>query len=157
MRFSMPIFLLSYFILHCQPGAGHSLCRRRAELLPLRGGAGDDYAIVYRGIPPGTRLTVARTSDDGLWADITDGQRHHRLDSHRNLVLERSAATTPEPPAAQNRQLAQAGATGDAERLSSALPCRGDSGADRGPGGIAAIASTPAMPSSTPLPRNCIN
>lgn len=39
--------------------------------VPLRGGAGDDYQIVHRGIPPGSRLTVARTSEDGLWADIT--------------------------------------------------------------------------------------
>lgn len=40
------------------------------QRVALRGGAGDDYRIVHRGIAPGTRLTVARTSDDGLWADI---------------------------------------------------------------------------------------
>jgi SH3 domain protein len=39
--------------------------------VPLRGGAGDDYQLVHRGIPPGTRLVVARTSEDGQWADIT--------------------------------------------------------------------------------------
>jgi SH3 domain protein len=39
--------------------------------VPLRGGAGEDYQLVHRGIPPGTRLIVARTSDDGLWAEIT--------------------------------------------------------------------------------------
>jgi SH3 domain protein len=41
------------------------------QSVPLRGGAGDDYQLVHRGIPAGTRLTVARTSDGGLWADIT--------------------------------------------------------------------------------------
>ncbi|MCB1705119.1 MAG: TIGR04211 family SH3 domain-containing protein [Halioglobus sp.] len=41
------------------------------QSVPLRAGAGDDYQVVHRGIPPGARLIVSRTSDDGLWADIT--------------------------------------------------------------------------------------
>ena len=39
--------------------------------VPLRAGAGDDYQIVHRGISPRARLIVSRTSEDGLWADIT--------------------------------------------------------------------------------------
>ncbi len=41
------------------------------QYVPLRSGAGNDYRITHRGIPSGTRLKVARTSSDGLWAEIT--------------------------------------------------------------------------------------
>ena len=41
------------------------------QYIPLRSGAGNDYRIVHRGIPSGTKLTVARTSADGDWAEIT--------------------------------------------------------------------------------------
>lgn len=41
------------------------------QYVPLRSGAGTDYRITHRGLPSGTRLTVARSSDDGLWAEIT--------------------------------------------------------------------------------------
>ena len=41
------------------------------QFVPLRSGAGTDYRITHRGLPSGTRLTVARSSDDGLWAEIT--------------------------------------------------------------------------------------
>jgi SH3 domain protein len=41
------------------------------QYIPLRSGAGSDYRIIHRGIPSGTRLTVARTSSDGEWAEIT--------------------------------------------------------------------------------------
>lgn len=39
--------------------------------VPLRSGAGNEFRIVHRGIPSGTRLTVARTSSDGVWSEIT--------------------------------------------------------------------------------------
>jgi len=41
------------------------------QYVPLRSGGGTDYRITHRGLPSGTRLTVARSSDDGLWAEIT--------------------------------------------------------------------------------------
>ena len=41
------------------------------QFIPLRSGAGGEYRIIHRGIPSGTRLTVARTSADGEWAEIT--------------------------------------------------------------------------------------
>jgi SH3 domain protein len=41
------------------------------QYVPLRSGAGTDYRITHRGLPSGTRLTVARSSGDGLWAEIT--------------------------------------------------------------------------------------
>ena len=41
------------------------------QYIPLRTGAGNQYRIVHRGLPSGTRLRVARLSDDGEWAEIT--------------------------------------------------------------------------------------
>ncbi len=41
------------------------------QYVPLRSGASNEYRIVHRGIPSGTRLTVARTSSDGEWAEVT--------------------------------------------------------------------------------------
>jgi SH3 domain protein len=41
------------------------------QYVPLRSGASNGHRIVHRGIPSGTRLTVARTSDDGEWAEVT--------------------------------------------------------------------------------------
>ena len=41
------------------------------QYVPLRSGAGNEFRITHRGIPSGTRLTVARSSSDGVWAEIT--------------------------------------------------------------------------------------
>lgn len=41
------------------------------QYVPLRSGAGNEFRITHRGIPSGTRLTVARTSSDGVWSEIT--------------------------------------------------------------------------------------
>lgn len=39
--------------------------------VPLRSGAGNEFRIVHRGIPSGTKLTVGRSSQDGIWSEIT--------------------------------------------------------------------------------------
>ncbi len=44
------------------------------QYIPLRSGPGSDYRITHRGIPSGTRMTVARLSDDGVFAEITTAQ-----------------------------------------------------------------------------------
>ena len=41
------------------------------QFVPLRSGAGNQYRIVHRGIPSGTKLRVGRTSEDGVWSEIT--------------------------------------------------------------------------------------
>jgi SH3 domain protein len=41
------------------------------QYIPLRSGPGSDYRITHRGIPSGTRTTVARLSNDGVFAEIT--------------------------------------------------------------------------------------
>jgi SH3 domain protein len=44
------------------------------QYVPVRSGAGNDYRIVHRGIPSGTKVTVSQLSDDGEWAQIaTEG------------------------------------------------------------------------------------
>lgn len=97
MRFSMPIFLLSILFSTASLGADIRYVGGE-QTIPLRGGAGEDYAIVFRGIPPGTRLTVARTSDDGQWADITADNGITGWIPTRNLVLE--VPVPPKAPAA---------------------------------------------------------
>jgi len=41
------------------------------QYVPLRSGAGNEYRIIHRGIPSGTRLTVTSRSGDGVWSEIT--------------------------------------------------------------------------------------
>ena len=70
MRSTLPLILLTLLL----SAAGHAQDVRYVsdkQYIPLRSGAGSDYRIIHRGIPSGTRLTVARTSSDGEWAEIT--------------------------------------------------------------------------------------
>ncbi|MEQ8801570.1 MAG: peptide-binding protein, partial [Haliea sp.] len=39
------------------------------QYVPVRSGAGNEFRIVHRGIPSGTRLTVSRVSEDGEWSE----------------------------------------------------------------------------------------
>ena len=41
------------------------------QYIPLRSGPGSEYRITHRGIPSGTRMTIALTSEDGTFAEIT--------------------------------------------------------------------------------------
>jgi len=71
------------------------------QRVALRGGAGNDYRMVHRGLAPGTRLTVVRTSDDGQWADIiTDSGVTGWIPTQR-LSLEASAPAEGEAAAPQ--------------------------------------------------------
>ena len=70
MRSTLPLILLTLML----SSVGHAQDVRYVsdkQFIPLRSGAGSDYRIIHRGIPSGTRLTVARTSDNGEWAEIT--------------------------------------------------------------------------------------
>ncbi|MEM1152599.1 MAG: TIGR04211 family SH3 domain-containing protein [Pseudomonadota bacterium] len=40
------------------------------QYIPVRRGAGNEYRIIHRGLPTGTKLTVSEISDDGEWAQI---------------------------------------------------------------------------------------
>ena len=70
MRPAVPILLLS-LLLAAAAQAEDIRYVSDKQFVPLRSGAGNDYRIIHRGIPSGTRLTVARTSGDKVWAEIT--------------------------------------------------------------------------------------
>ena len=70
MRHTLPLFLFMLFV----AGAVQARDIRYVsdkQYIPLRSGAGNEYRIVHRGIPSGTKLEVARVSSDGVWAEIT--------------------------------------------------------------------------------------
>jgi len=41
------------------------------QYIPVRRGAGNDFKIIHRGLPTGTRLRVSKISENGEWAEIT--------------------------------------------------------------------------------------
>lgn len=94
MRFSMFMFLFA-MLLPITSLATDTRYVGGEQSLALRGGPGEDFAIVYRGIPPGTRLSVARTSEDGLWADVTTDTGITGWVPTQNLVLEEPAPVKP--------------------------------------------------------------
>jgi len=68
------------------------------QYIPVRSGAGNEYRIVHRGLPSGTRLTVTGSTEDGAWSEITtEGGTSGWL---------RSQYLTREPPAAQKLEAA---------------------------------------------------
>lgn len=70
MRLSAPLLLLS--LVFCAAAQAQDVRYvSDKQFVPLRSGAGNEFRIVHRGIPSGTRMTVARTSDDGDWSEIT--------------------------------------------------------------------------------------
>ena len=89
MRFFAP-FLLLLFLFSTTVLAQDIRYVSGSQSVPLRDGPGDDYAIVHRGIAEGSRLTVARTSEDGLWADITTDSGDMGWIPTAKLVLELS-------------------------------------------------------------------
>ncbi|HEY6132291.1 MAG TPA: TIGR04211 family SH3 domain-containing protein [Halioglobus sp.] len=93
MRFSLPLLLFSLLVSTVGLAADIRYVGDGPNI-PLRGGAGEDYPVVYRAIAPGTRLTVTHTSDDGLWADITADNGITGWIPTQNLVLQ-----YPPPPA----------------------------------------------------------
>ena len=69
MRHTLPLFLFMLLV----AGAVQARDIRYEsdkQYIPLRSGAGGEYRIIHRGIPSGTRLTVARTAKNGEWAEI---------------------------------------------------------------------------------------
>ncbi len=69
MRFILPLLLIS-LLFSAVARAQEIRYISDKQLIPVRSGAGNDYRIVNRGLPSGTRLTVKSRSRDGLWAQI---------------------------------------------------------------------------------------
>ena len=131
MRFCVPLLLFSLFF-SVASLAEDIRYVGGAQNIPLRGGAGDNYPVVYRGISPGTRLTVMRTSDDGLWADITTDSGDMGWIPTAKLVLELS----PQDARLAQERAAQAAAGAIAGTdAASAAP---DDGVDRVVNGVLA-------------------
>lgn len=76
--------------------------------VPLRSGAGNEFRIVHRGIPSGTKLSVARTSEDGVWSEITTERgtsgwiRSQYLISEKPAMLKLDAAVEQAARAMEN-------------------------------------------------------
>ncbi len=97
MRFSLPFLMLFLLFSNAAPAQDIRFVSGD-QTIALRGGAGDDYPVVHRGITPGVSVIVARTSDDGLWADITTEAGDTGWIPTEKLVLE--LAAPDQPPAA---------------------------------------------------------
>jgi SH3 domain protein len=111
------VFVLLLSLLCAMPGQAQDVRYVTGEQrVALRGGAGDDYRIVYRGIAPGTRLTVARTSEDGLWADIITDNGIAGWIPTQKLALEAP------PPSPANAPAAPPQASPAAEQIEGAVP-----------------------------------
>jgi SH3 domain protein len=118
LRLSVPLLLFSLLFSSASPAQDIRYVSGEKNI-SLRGGAGDDYPIVYRGIPPGTRLTVARTSDDGLWADINAENGITGWIPTQNLVVELPVQSNPSAviPAVQETEEINAGMASGAPAL----------------------------------------
>ncbi|MBK6512156.1 MAG: TIGR04211 family SH3 domain-containing protein [Haliea sp.] len=131
MRFFAP-FLLLLFLFSTTALAQDIRYVSGSQSVPLRDGPGDDYAIVHRGIAEGSRLTVSRTSEDGLWADITTDSGDMGWIPTAKLVLELS----PQDARLAQERAAQAAAGAIAGTdAASAAP---DDGVDRVVNGVLA-------------------
>jgi SH3 domain protein len=113
------VFVLLLSLLCSMPGLAQDVRYVVGEQrVALRGGPGDDYRIVHRGIAPGTRLTVARTSEDGQWADIMTDSGIAGWIPTQKLALE----APPPAPASATAPAAAPQASTAAEQIDGAGP-----------------------------------
>jgi len=70
LRFALP-FLLLAGLFAAQAQAQDVRYVSDKQYVPLRSGAGNEYRVIHRGLPSGTRLTVVGKSDDGKWSEVT--------------------------------------------------------------------------------------
>ena len=74
MRTAKPLFLFLLLFVATAPIQAQAQDVRYIsdkQYIPVRRGAGNEFRIVHRGLPTGTRLTVSNISDNGEWAEIT--------------------------------------------------------------------------------------
>lgn len=70
MRLALPLLLLSV-LFSVATQAQETRYVSDKQYIPLRSGPGNQYRIIHKGLPSGTLLKQARTSEDGVWAEIT--------------------------------------------------------------------------------------
>jgi SH3 domain protein len=70
---TLPRILPFFLLLLTASGSAAQDVRYITDTLfvPVRSGPGNDYRIVHRGITSGTRVSVKRDSEDGLYSEIT--------------------------------------------------------------------------------------
>ena len=106
MRHTLPLFLFMLFV----AGAVQARDIRYVsdkQYIPLRSGAGNEYRIVHRGIPSGTKLEVARVSGDGVWAEITTERGTTGWIRTQYLMKELPAQNKVDEAVARAEQLAE--------------------------------------------------
>ena len=106
MRQTLPLFLLMLLV----AGAVQARDIRYVsdkQYIPLRSGAGNEYRIVHRGIPSGTKLEVARVSGDGVWAEITTERGTTGWIRTQYLMKELPAQNKVDEAVARAEQLAE--------------------------------------------------
>lgn len=106
MRHTLPLFLFMLFV----AGAVQARDIRYVsdkQYIPLRSGAGNEYRIVHRGIPSGTKLEVARVSGDGVWAEITTERGTTGWIRTQYLMKELPAQNQVDEAVARAEQLAE--------------------------------------------------
>ncbi|MFU8763103.1 MAG: TIGR04211 family SH3 domain-containing protein [Haliea sp.] len=80
------------------------------QYVPVRSGAGNDFRIVHRGIPSGTRLTVSRASADGEWSEVTTDNGTSGWVRTQHLMAEAPARNQIDAAVARAEELAAANA-----------------------------------------------
>lgn len=80
------------------------------QYVQVRSGAGNDYRIIHRGIPSGTRLTVSRVSEDGDWSEITTESGTSGWVRSQYLMAEAPARNQVDAAVARAEQMAAANA-----------------------------------------------
>lgn len=106
MRQTLPLLLLMLLV----AGAVQAMDIRYVsdkQYIPLRSGAGNEYRIVHRGIPSGTKLEVARVSGDGVWAEITTERGTTGWIRTQYLMKELPAQNKVDEAVARAEQLAE--------------------------------------------------
>tara|TARA_R110002110_G_scaffold110071_4_gene274456 strand:- start:82605 stop:83279 length:675 start_codon:yes stop_codon:yes gene_type:complete len=76
------------------------------QYVPVRSGAGNEFRIIHRGIPSGTRLTVSRVSEDGEWSEVTTGSGTSGWVRSQHLMAELPARNQVEQAVARAEKLA---------------------------------------------------
>lgn len=70
MRIALPLLLLALLFPQLSQAQDVRYVSDKSTV-PLRSGPGNEFRIVHRGIPSGTKLTVAKASSDDEWSKIT--------------------------------------------------------------------------------------
>ena len=121
MRYSVPLLLFALMISTVSLAQDIRYIGGE-QATSLRGGPGENYTVVYRGIPPAARVTVARTSDDGLWADITTDNGITGWIATQDLVLELPTQARASSPAASAKPVQPTQDVGDPNARSAVEP-----------------------------------